>query len=197
MSRSAPLSARSQMGPMAARARAISALVDLFPATPAEMAPARALAAELIGPYVVSEETFGYAHARTGGASMFVHRLDGAVDGAFAMVPLRRSGLHALHHHRFDAKNPDWDQVAEAGEEPAAIYGWGFAASTRKAAAAVVRGAMLLRDEAFPNIPWFTRAATPAGAKVILGKMAYRPFNGSDSGMLWSPPVDLQREHAA
>jgi hypothetical protein len=146
---------------------------------------------------VVSTETFALAHRRTGGASMFVHRLNGEIDGAFAMLPLRRSGLDALNAHSFNAKEPDWNQVAKAGEDPAAIYGWGFAASTRRAAAAVVRGAMLIREEAFGGIPWFTRAATPAGAKVILGKMGYRPFAGSDSGMLWSPPATVQREHAA
>ena len=44
--------------------------------------------------------------------------------------------------------------------------------------------ALALRERAGLNVPFFCRAATPAGAKVILGKMGYAPLEGSVTGLL-------------
>ena len=81
------------------------------------------------------------------------------------------------------------------GDELACIYGWGFAARTRRASAQVVLGAMAIRD-AFPDIPVFTRAATPAGERIICGKMEYRPYPGAPDDLLWNP-VRASQERAA
>ena len=162
------------------------ATLDIHPASTRDIEIARGLAAELIGPYVATGETFADVH-RKSHASLFVYRQNGEITGTLGIVPLQPRGLDAVIRDTFDAKNPARDTVCAPGDSFAALYGWGFAARTRKAAAAVVIGSMRLRDTVFAPIPCFTRAATPAGARVICTKMGYRPYRGSSSGLLISP----------
>jgi hypothetical protein len=61
----------------------------------------------------------------------------------------------------------------------------------------MVLGLMALADRASLNVPFFCRAATPAGAKVILGKMGYAPFEGSVTGLLVRYPETDSLEAAA
>jgi hypothetical protein len=167
--------------------RCLSSL-DLHPAGRRDIEVARALAAELIGPQVTSVDTFADVHAKTR-ASVFVYRQDGRITGTLGIVPLRPPGLDAICAGTFDPRRPAGELVCGPTDPFAALYGWGFAARTRKAAAAVVTGSMQLRATVFAAIPCFTRAATPAGARVILSRMGYSPYPGSSSGLLISPAI--------
>ncbi len=168
----------------------------VFPARSDELSRGRAIAAELISPDVAAEETFAAVHDRNG-AAVFVYRQDGLAQGFLGVILLRASGLAKIEADSFNGVAPDIDDVCEAGEEPAAVYGWGFAATTARASGAMVLGLMALADRAGLNVPFFCRAATPAGAKVILGKMGYAPLAGSATGLLVRYPVNDTLEAAA
>lgn len=168
----------------------------VFPAHDDEFSRGRAIAAQLISPDVAAEETFAAVHGRNG-AGVFVYRQDGLAQGFLGVILLRASGLAKIEADSFNAVQPDLDDVCEAGEEPAAVYGWGFAATTARASGAVVLGLMALADRAGLDVPFFCRAATPAGAKVILGKMGYAPLKGSATGLLVRFPEPQNLEAAA
>ncbi len=168
----------------------------LEPATPADLPAGRALAAELINSEVATSETFAATHAKTG-ASVFVFRQGIQITGTLGLVPVGPDGLRMICNHSFNPRDPALSLICSPGDPFAALYGWGFAASTRKAAATVVLASMQLRDTVFAGIPCFTRAATPAGARIILTKMGYRPFPGSLTGLLISPPRKIEKGVAA
>jgi hypothetical protein len=168
--------------------------VHLQPADDAQCDAGRAIAADLISPHVATAATFRRVQAQTQCAvSVFLH--GGEVAGVLGMVPITPAGLDAIQRHVFTQKDPPPEFLCAPGDPFACIYGWGFAARTRRASAQVVMGAMVLRD-AFPDIPVFTRAATPAGVKVICGRMGYLPFPGAPDDLLWNP-VRTSQECAA
>jgi hypothetical protein len=181
--------------PPAERIAACLEMFSVFPARMDEIARGRTIAAELIGPGIATEDTFAAIHQRTG-AGVFVYRQDGLAQGFLGVILLRRSGLEKLQVDKFNAVDPDIEDVCVTGEEPAAVYGWGFAAATARSSGAMVLGLMALRDQAGLNVPFFCRAATPAGAKVILGKMGYAPHPGSNTGLLFRP-ADVPNLEAA
>lgn len=192
-----PRMAVSSVGETTDRLCESAAPHGVFPAHLDDIAPARVMAVELIGPGIAGVESLRAVHARTG-ASVFLFRdEDGVVQGVLGVVPLRGSGLAALEADRFDAADPDLDDVCLPNEAPAAVYSWGFAAATIRAAGAVVLAKMAMRDQGFPDVPFFCRAATPQGAKVALGKMGYRPFPPSRTGLLIKPARDAATEQAA
>lgn len=160
--------------------------LDLHSASEDEIGAGRALAVDLISPHVATAETFTEVH-RKSQASIFVYRRNGRIIGTLGIVPLQPRGLAAIRDHRFDARNPARELVCAPGDAFAGLYGWGFAALTKKAAVAVIVGSMRLRETVFADIPCFTRAATPAGERIICGKMGYRPYPGSRTGLLVSP----------
>ncbi len=104
---------------------------------------------------------------------MFVR--DGEVAGVLGMEADHPAGLEAIQRHVFTQKDPPPEHLCAPGDPLACIYGWGFAARTCRASAQVVLGAISIRD-AFPGIAVFTRAATPAGQRIICGKMGYLPY---------------------
>jgi hypothetical protein len=168
--------------------------VDLHPADEAECAAGRALAAAKISPHVASVETFVRVQARTG-AAVFVQTRDGEVTGVTGMLPLNTDGLREIVEHRFTSKDPPDELLCAPGDDAAAMYAWGFSASTRKASAAVVMMTMILRDH-YPEIPFFTRAVTPAGVKVICGRMGYSPYPGAPDDLLWNPVRSIEERAA-
>lgn len=168
--------------------------IDLHLAEPEECDAGRAIAAELISPHVALSATFRRVQAQTGSA-VFVTRHQGEVTGVLGVVPLRPEGLRAVQSHLFDPKNPPEEYLCAPGDSFPGLYGWGFSAKTRKASAMVVIGAMTLR-EYLGDIPFFTRAATPAGVKVICGRMGYAPYPGAPDDLLWNP-VRTSQERAA
>ena len=172
----------------------VLAAIDLHPAEPEECDSSRLIAAELIGPQVALATTFRRVHAHTG-CSVFVSRHEGEVTGILGLIPLLPEGLHAVENHIFDSRNPPVELLCAPGDPFPGLYGWGFAARGRKASAMVVMGAIKIREH-LSDIPFFTRAATPAGVKVICGRMGYSPFPGAPDDLLWNP-VQKSQERAA
>lgn len=146
----------------------------------------RAIAATLISDGIASADTF-IAMQRYTGASVFVLREAGVVTGMLGLFSLRAAGLRAIEEGTFDAIDPDWGMVAVAGEEPAATYGWGFAASTEAGGRAAVKASVALHRQLLWGVPTFTRTATPDGVRVILGSMGYRIYRESDPTLVWIP----------
>jgi hypothetical protein len=169
--------------------------IDLQPADASDCEIGRAMAAELISPQVAPASTLQRVQARTGGSAVFIQRRGVEIIGVTTMLPLNAAGRLAVEQHRFLPKEPLDEQLCAEGEPLAAMYAWGFAAKTRNAAANVIRMTMLLRDR-YAQIPFFTRAVTPAGAKVVRGRMGYSPYPGAPDDLLWNP-VRTSQERAA
>ena len=171
----------------------LSAIGLSIPA-PEELAAARAIAARLIGPHIASLETF-HAVAEKNAAGMMVYREQGQVTGVLAFLLLRPPALYALATDKFDAVNPDLELLARPDEEPLAAYGWGLAATSLRAAAVVLNGAGLFRGLT-PSIPFFARAATVDGRRILCGRLGYTPFPRNTTGLLWSPSREMGTESA-
>jgi hypothetical protein len=163
-------------------------------AGPSDCEEGRAMAADLISPHVASAITFHRVQERTASA-VFVWRESGQITGVLGMIPITASGLEAIVQHRFDQRNPPSEYLCAPGDPFFATYGWGIVGRTRKASAVVMQGAMALRDR-YASIPFFTRAVTPSGAKVVRGRMGYSPYPGAPDDLLWNP-VRTNQERAA
>jgi hypothetical protein len=178
--------ARHAAAPLADRLRAILEPIGMFDAKDRELEPARALAARLIGGENVSVAGLRRVYERQG-TGVFVSRTDQDVVGVLALIFLNAVGHAAVLAERLDPLAPDLSLVVSGREEPTAVYAWGIAASTREAAQVLVRGAIALGD-AVPGIPFYVRAATEAGRRLLTEKMSFTPFPGSTAGLLWSGP---------
>lgn len=168
--------------------------VGMFDALPGELAQVRALAARLISPNVASERSLRAIHRRTG-YGVYVTRGEGEVTGFLAFVLVDPAGLAAIEADAFDPLRPQLEYVVPAGEEPAAVYCWGIAASTPRTAARLVQGSWAARA-ALPDRPYFVRAATDAGRRLLTRNMNFTPYPGSESGLLWWPVYDAGRRAA-
>lgn len=148
-----------------------------------ELGAVRKLAAGLISPAVASEEALHALYRRTG-YGFYVAREEGWITALIALVLLNEAGLSAIRHEAFDSLSPALEHVVGADEEPVAVYGWGIAAATREAARIVVEGGWAVLA-ALPDQPFFVRAATDAGRRLLTEKMSFVPYPGSTTGLLW------------
>ena len=168
--------------------------LDLHLASREDCDLGRALAAELIGPAIALTQTLLRVQARCG-AAIFVQRAEGVVTGVSTLLPLRLEGRRAIESHAFDTRLPPDELLCAPGDSLAAVYPWGFAARTRRASAAVVSMVIRLREH-WPDIPFYTRAVTPSGSKVVRGRMGYSPYPGAPDDLLWNPVCTLQERVA-
>ena len=160
-----------------------------------ELHEARAVAERLIGPSIVSLPALERVHRQTRGGAVFVHRSGRDLAGVLAFLPLSRDGLDAIQSDRLDARAPAPGHVAKYGDEPEAVYLWGGAGSTRQSSAVLIRGAVAVRDDVYPLTPFYSRAATPDGARLLTGRLGYRPL--ASANLFWSPPRRHALERAA
>jgi len=151
--------------------------------------------AALIGEGISSLETITAIYNRNP-LCFLVYREDGKVTGVVAYLMLRPAGLLAIATDKFDGVTPDVQLIAGPDETPLAGYGWALAAKSRKAAAAVLNGLDKVRTELHPAIPFFARAATPDGRRVLCGRLRYLPFPRSNTGLLWSAPIQPETKDA-
>ena len=170
------------------------AQLGVHPARPEEIPEAREMAASLIGPGIVQSNFVSSVHERCGSA-VFVSRIGDRLTGVLAVIPVNVSGLNALNNDRFNALAPEMSEVARRGEEPAAIYVWGMAAQLKMAGARLSSGLLAMGDRATPHLPYFARAATPAGAH-LLRRTGFSDFAGSSSGLLRREPAQSRRAAA-
>lgn len=160
----------------------------------AECEAAQAIAAELISPNVAAASTLKRVQARTRGA-VFSFSEDETVTGVLAIVPLSPAGLAAVEDRSFDPLDPADDHLALPGQPLAGAYGWGMAARTRPAARAVVIATEAMH-KLWPELPFFTRAATPDGERLITGKWGFVHHPRADDDLLVLLPRTLQEAAA-
>lgn len=156
-------------------------------ATPQDIAEGHAMAVALLGPGVASVETLERVQALTGCAAFAMRSHEGALIGALSVIPLGAGARASLAAGRFDGLEPPDAMVARPGEPAIAFYGWGMAGLTARARAAVVAGAMRLQREVYAPLPFYARAASSEGEKVLHDRMGARPLPGSD-GLVFAPP---------
>jgi hypothetical protein len=135
-------------------------------------------------------QTVTAVHALCGGGLYLFPEAD-RVTGALAIVPLCEAGLARLMADDFDSLSPDLSLVARPGEALGCVYAWGIVGRTRRAKAAVLSG--LAQLQAGLGVPFFCRAASEDGARVIGGRLAYAPLAGSTSGLFIHRPAALRR----
>lgn len=172
---------------VSARIRDELAHLEIHPARADEVLEARDFAAGLIGPDIVTPEGLQMVHERSG-AGLFVVRDEEELTGVLAIILLSAQGLAAIEADRFDALSPDPAHVARFDEEPAALYGWGIAATRKFVARRLVDGLSLLANGVIGHMPYFARAATPAGARLLIERIGFRPYPGSQTGLLQLDP---------
>jgi hypothetical protein len=182
-------------GGLAPRLRAALGPLGAVDAGPADLAEMRALAARLIGPDIASEETLAAIFARTG-YGFYVVREEGAIAAVLALIMLNDAGLSAMQRGSFDTLSPHPIHACGPFEAPVAVYGWGVAGSSRETAHAIAEACRTARAAA-PELPFFARAATDAGRRLLMEKMAFRPYPGSMNGVLWWAPYDGETRRAA
>lgn len=160
-------------------ARTLSVLAErgFTPATDAEIEAGRAAAAALVGEAIASAETMRRVQARTGGAC-FVLKRDGAIIAALSAIPLTPAALPGLTQGLFDAISPQDTLIARPQDPVAAIYLWGGAGMTPRGRMQAVTGAIALREEAHPHMPFYARAATSDGERVLQTRLGARPGPG-------------------
>jgi hypothetical protein len=164
--------------------------IGLSQATSADLAAGRALAADRIDPKIAPTQVLQAIHERNG-AGLYVLREEGEVTGLLALVLLNQAGLKALCDNSFTPLTPALEHVAEWGEEPAAVYGWGSASRTRRAAAKVVQATATACD-VLP-CPSFARGTTDAGLHVLTRRLGMTPYPGSTTGLVWRPYPGARR----
>lgn len=169
--------------PPAARAlREGLAGIGMAPARSGDIGAIRGFAAGLIGPTIASEAALRGVFDRTG-YGFYVTREAGVLSAVMALVLLNGAGLAAVRSGAFDPLQPDPAHVALPFEAPEAVYGWGVAAATRDGARKLIAGSWAVLD-IVPK-PYFARAATDAGRRLLTEKMGFVPYPGPDTGLLW------------
>ena len=168
--------------------------IGMTPASSHELGAVRDLAARLISPDIAQAEALRSVHRRTG-YGFYVAREGGVLSAVMALVLLNGAGLAAVQAETFDALRPDPVHAVTPFEPPQAVYGWGIAAATRESAGVLVASSWAVLD-VVPR-PFFVRAATDAGRRMLTDKMSFVPYPGSRTGLLWWDAVDRQRRRAA
>ena len=180
--------------PRTARAvRERLAAIGMAPVGIDELGAVRDLAARLISPDIAGEEALRRVHRRTG-YGFYVAREAGVMSAVMALVLLNGAGLAAVQAETFDPLAPDPAHAVAPFETPRAVYGWGVAAATRASAAVLVASSWAVLD-VIPR-PFFVRAATEAGWRMLTGKMSFVAYPGSTTGLLWWDAADRQRRAA-
>lgn len=168
---------------------------DVFAVDDEEIEEVQAFAARLIGPDIAGVETLRRVHQATR-VGLFTAREKGEITGVVAFVPLTVEGLEATRTDVFKSRDPEPNHVAAWGSDPAGLYGWGVAAANGKAARRLVASYQAMIRFAVPHLPVFARAATVLGERLLVRRLQYRPFPGSETGLLWIEPYS-EREFVA
>jgi hypothetical protein len=136
-----------------------------------------ALATKELGPGLASPDEIKRVDRLTG-ASIWVIRRKGEVTGFLAPLALTAEGVAALVDNTFDAANIDQKWVARVGEPLAGFYCWCYAGKDQVSRGALVLGLRTLIDRHFPDLPFFGRDSTEAGAR-IMRHLGFFPFDST------------------
>ena len=190
-----PLNLPASPGPVVRLIHSELAAFDVRPAISSEMHEARAFAARLIGPEIVSAAALERVHARSG-AGLFLAKEGGELTGVLAFVLLSRAGLAAVWDETFDALDPPDACVSALHQNPVALYGWGVAATTKASAGRVIEGAQAMWAGAVAGLPYFARPTTPRGERLMRERLNFEDLPGSRTGLVWLPPERARRAAA-
>jgi hypothetical protein len=168
--------------------------IGMVPAGGGELGAVRDLAARLIGPDIASEAVLSAIHRRTG-YGFYVAREAGRLSAVMALVLLNGAGLAAVRADTFNSLEPDPAHAVSPSEAPEGVYGWGVAAATRESAGVLVASSWAVLD-VVPK-PYFARAATEAGRRMLTAKMGFVPYPGSTTGLLWWDAAERVARRAA
>ena len=142
-----------------------------------DFADVHALATAELGPGLASLDEIKRVDALTG-ASIWVIRRKGEVTGFLAPLALTAAGVAALVDNTFDASRIDQKWVARIGEPLAGFYCWCYAGKDQVSRGALVLGLRTLIDRHFPDLPFFGRDSTEAGAR-IMRHLGFHPFDNT------------------
>jgi hypothetical protein len=141
-----------------------------------DFADVHALAVAEMGPKIASLEEIKRVDAMTDATIWMVRRND-AVTGFLATLALTAEGVDALGDGSFDAANIDENWIAPLGQPLAGFYCWCYAGKDQVSRGALVIALRTLIDRHFPDLPFFGRDSTEAGAK-IMRHLGFFPFDG-------------------
>ncbi len=141
-----------------------------------------ALAVAELGPGIASYAEVKRVESLTG-AAIWVIRRRGAVSGFLAPLALTAEGVAALVEGAFNASAIDQKWVARMGQPIAGFYCWCYAGKDQFSRGALTLGLRTLIDRYFPDLPFFGRASTEAGAR-IMRHLGFFPFDGVEH-LLW------------
>jgi hypothetical protein len=150
------------------------------------------MAASLMKHKVSSCDTFKAVQAIQAGSSLGF-REDGVVTGIMGVLLLRAPAVDQLMQGRFDGVEVDPDLLSRDDETPAIGYGWGIAATTKAAGAAITAVGMPLRLGPLGAFTFITKAVTGAGRHVAITRFGYRPLRHPDDDLLVSEPEQARR----
>jgi hypothetical protein len=152
------------------------------PESEQDFAQVHAIATNEIGGGLASLDEIRRVDALTG-ASIWVVRRHGSVTGFLAPLALTLAGRDALVDNTFDAAHirPEW--VSRLGQPLAGFYCWSYAGVDQVTRGALVMGLRKLIDHHFPDLPFFGRDSTEAGAR-IMRHLGFFPF-GATPHLFW------------
>lgn len=174
-----------------AQALAIAAEIGLHSPNDVELQVGRDIAAGLIDPSIPEPHMLRQVERHSGIAAL-VYREKGDVTGMYALLLLSKEGLSALRRGAFNAGAPTKQHIAGLNEPVAAHYGWGVAATTKSGARAALSCITALHDSLCPDIPYYVRAATDDGRRVIM-KGGCEPVSWGDPDLYVSNPPAAAR----
>jgi hypothetical protein len=149
----------------------------LRPATDDDYARVHQLATAELGKGLASLAEIKRVDALTG-AAIWVVRRRGEVTGFLAPLALTQKGRDALVDNTFDASHIRQEWVARLGEPLAGFYCWCYAGKDQVSRGALVLALRTLIDRHFPDLPFFGRDSTEAGAK-IMRHLGFFSFDGT------------------
>ena len=141
-----------------------------------DFADVHALAVAELGPGLASLAEIKRVDAMTDAAIWVIRRND-AVTGFLAPLALTSAGVAALTDGSFNAARIDQKWVARMGEPLAGFYCWCYAGKDQVSRGALVLALRTLIDKHFPDLPFFGKDSTAAGAK-IMRHLGFFPFDG-------------------
>ena len=159
-------------------------------AAPDELADVRKLATDLISPQVMPLAGLHMVLRRTRCGILVFEEAGGALAGMLALARLTDKGHEALLAGGFNPLAPLARHYARPGDLASAVYVLAGAARSRDAARAVVTSCTRLRETVMAELPFFGRAVTAAGLRVLTERMHWSETAG---GLLWSPPRRQER----
>jgi len=159
-------------------------------ATPDELPDVRKLATDLISPQVMPLAGLHMVLRKTRWGILVFEEADGALTGTLAMARLTDKGHKALLAGCFNPLAPLARHYAMSGDPASAVYVLAGAARNREAARAIVTACTRLQETVMAELPFFGRAVTAAGRRVLTERMHWAETTG---GLLWSPPRHQER----